>query len=91
VARANARPLFDPPLVRRALQGALRKLDPRRQVRNPVMFVVLVGSLLATALFFQALAGRGEAPAGFIGAVAAWLWFTVLFANFAGGLAEGRG
>ena len=78
-------------LVRRAVAGAFVKLDPRRMVRNPVMFVVEVGSLLTTLLFVQALLGRGEAPAGFIGAVAVWLWFTVLFANFSEALAEGRG
>jgi potassium-transporting ATPase ATP-binding subunit len=61
------------------------------QVRNPVMFVVEVGSLLTTGLWIQALAGKGEAPAWFIGAVAVWLWFTVLFANFSEALAEGRG
>jgi K+-transporting ATPase ATPase B chain len=88
---AKAKPLFDAPLVRRALVDALRKLEPRRQVRNPVMFVVFVGSVLTTALFFQALLGRGEASPGFIGWVAVWLWFTVLFANFAEALAEGRG
>jgi K+-transporting ATPase ATPase B chain len=60
-------------------------------VRNPVMFVVEVGSMLTSALWVQALLGRGEAPAGFIGAVALWLWFTVLFANFSEALAEGRG
>jgi len=91
MARVKARPLFDPPLVRRAVLDSLRKLGPRRQVRNPVMFVVLVGSVLTTALFFQALFGRGEAAPGFIGWVSAWLWFTVLFANFAEALAEGRG
>jgi K+-transporting ATPase ATPase B chain len=67
------------------------KLNPRVQVRNPVMFVVLVGSVLTTILFIQALGGRGEEPAAFIGWVAAWLWFTVLFANFAEAIAEGRG
>jgi potassium-transporting ATPase ATP-binding subunit len=91
VSRAEATPLFDPTLVRRAAIDALWKLDPRRQIRNPVMFVVLVGSVLTTALFFQALLGRGEATPGFIGWVAVWLWFTVLFANFAEALAEGRG
>jgi K+-transporting ATPase ATPase B chain len=60
-------------------------------VRNPVMFVVEVGSLLTTLLFVQALFGRGEAPAGLIGGIALWLWFTVLFANFSEALAEGRG
>src|ERR1700733_10595800 len=83
--------LFDPPIVRAALQNSFRKLSPRTMVRNPVMFVVYVGSLLTTGLFVQALAGKGEAPAGFILAVALWLWFTVLFANFAEAMAEGRG
>jgi K+-transporting ATPase ATPase B chain len=91
MSRATARPLFDPPLVRRALVDAVAKLDPRTQIRNPVMFVVWVGSVLTTALFFQALGGQGEASPAFIGWVAAWLWFTVLFANFAEALAEGRG
>ena len=70
---------------------ALRKLSPRRQARNPVMFVVWVGAALTTALALQALVGRGEAPAGFIVAVALWLWFTVYFANLAEAAAEGRG
>jgi K+-transporting ATPase ATPase B chain len=77
--------------MRQALIDALRKLDPQHQVRNPVMFVVLTGSLLTTGLFLQALLGQGEAPAGFILAVSLWLWFTVLFANFAEAMAEGRG
>jgi len=82
--------------VRRQLyQGAVLdsfvKLNPRWMVRNPVMFVVEVGSLLTTVLWIQALFGKGEAPAAFIGAVALWLWFTVLFANFSEALAEGRG
>jgi K+-transporting ATPase ATPase B chain len=87
----KARPLFDAPIVRRALADSFRKLDPRHQVRNPVMFVVEVGSVLTTALAIQALLGQGEAPAGFIFAVSVWLWFTVLFANFAEAMAEGRG
>ncbi len=82
--------LFDPTLVRPAIVDAFKKLDPRMQWRNPVMFVVYVGSLLTTVLWAQALGGQGEAPAGFILAVALWLWFTVLFANFAEALAEGR-
>ena len=82
--------LLDPALVAPALRDAFAKLDPRVQWRNPVMFVVYVGSILTTALGVQALAGKGEAPAGFILAVAVWLWFTVLFANFAEALAEGR-
>jgi K+-transporting ATPase ATPase B chain len=83
--------LFDPVIVRQALIDAVRKLAPARQVRNPVMFVVYVGSILTTCLWAQALAGRGEAPAWFIASVSIWLWFTVLFANFAEAMAEGRG
>ena len=78
-------------LYQRAILDSFVKLDPRRMLRNPVMFVVEVGSLLTTVLFIQALFGKGEAPAGFIGAVALWLWFTVLFANFSEAVAEGRG
>jgi K+-transporting ATPase ATPase B chain len=89
--KGQARPLFDPPIVRRAIVDSLRKLDPRHQIRNPVMFVVEVGSVLTTGLFIQALVGKGEAPAGFILAVSLWLWFTVVFANFAEAMAEGRG
>ncbi len=88
---ARAKPLFDPAIVRGAIVDAFRKLDPRNQLRNPVMLVVLVGSILTTILFLQALLGRGEAPAWFIFAVSLWLWFTVLFANFAEAMAEGRG
>ena len=78
-------------MYRRALLDALRKLNPRWMMRNPVMFVVEVGSILTTALWLQALAGQGEAPAWYIGFVSLWLWFTVLFANFSEALAEGRG
>jgi K+-transporting ATPase ATPase B chain len=88
---AKRRPLFDPPIVRRALLESVLKLDPRHQLRNPVMFVVLVCSILTTVLGVQALGGHGEAPAGFVLAVSVWLWFTVLFANFAEAMAEGRG
>src|SRR5512137_1151771 len=80
-----------PAIYQRALLDAVVKLDPRLMIRNPVMFVVEVGSAITTLLWLQALSGKGEAPAGFIGAISAWLWFTVLFANFAEALAEGRG
>jgi K+-transporting ATPase ATPase B chain len=70
---------------------AFVKLDPRRMVRNPVMFVVEVGSLLTAGLWIQSLIGKGEAQPWFIGWVCLWLWFTVLFANFSEALAEGRG
>jgi potassium-transporting ATPase ATP-binding subunit len=82
--------MFDPALVKPAIIESFKKLDPRIQWRNPVMFVVYVGSIMTTVLWLQALGGKGEAPAGFILAVALWLWFTVLFANFAEALAEGR-
>jgi K+-transporting ATPase ATPase B chain len=78
-------------LYQRAIVDAFVKLDPRGMVRNPVMFVVEVGSLLTTALWIQAVAGKGEAPTAFIGAISLWLWFTVLFSNFSEALAEGRG
>ncbi|MEO6823311.1 MAG: potassium-transporting ATPase subunit KdpB [Nitrosospira sp.] len=82
--------MFDPRLVRPAILDAVRKLTPQAQWRNPVMFVVYIGSILTTVLFFQALGGQGEAPAGFIFSITLWLWLTVLFANFAEALAEGR-
>ena len=82
--------LLDPTLVTPAIVSALKKLSPSVQWRNPVMFVVYVGSIITTILWVQALGGQGEAPAGFILAIALWLWFTVLFANFAEALAEGR-
>src|SRR5512133_2396254 len=84
------RPLFDPPIVRRALYEAAFKLDPRHMLRNPVMFVVLVGSLLTTlTLLWDMATGRGDLT--FTLQLALWLWFTVLFANFAEAMAEGRG
>jgi K+-transporting ATPase ATPase B chain len=89
--KSQRQPSLHSRLYRRAVVDAFIKLDPRRMVRNPVMFVVEIGSLLTTVLFVQALLGRGEAPASFIGAVTLWLWFTVLFANAAEALAEGRG
>jgi len=87
----KARSLFDAAIVRQAIVDSFRKLTPRRQVRNPVMFIVYVGSILTTLLWVQALVGKGEAPGWFIFWVSVWLWFTVLFANFAEAMAEGRG
>jgi len=78
-------------VIKQAIVDSFAKLTVQRQVRNPVMFVVYVGAILTTLLWFQALVGRGEAPVWFICWVAAWLWFTVLFANFAEAMAEGRG
>ncbi len=82
--------LLDPVLVKPAVLQAFAKLNPRVQWRNPVMFVVFVGSILTTLLGIQSLGGHGEASSVFIFSVAVWLWFTVLFANFAEALAEGR-
>ena len=70
---------------------SFQKLNPRHQVRNPVMFTVFVGSILTTGLWIQALIGTGRSAAGFIFGGSLWLWFTVLFANFAEAMAEGRG
>lgn len=78
-------------IVRIAIWNSLLKLVPQHQIRNPVMFCVYVGSISTTALFIQALQGEGEAPASFIFAIALWLWVTLIFANFAESLAEGRG
>ncbi|HMK84922.1 MAG TPA: potassium-transporting ATPase subunit B, partial [Steroidobacteraceae bacterium] len=82
--------LFDRKLIGPALLESVKKLDPRTQWRNPVMFVVYIGTLVTTILYVQALAGHGEASRGFILSITVWLLFTVLFANFAEALAEGR-
>jgi K+-transporting ATPase ATPase B chain len=87
---ALPRRLVTKSIFQQALVDALVKLLPQHQWRNPVMFVVYIGSILTTFLYFQALGGKGEAPAGFILAISLWLWFTVLFANFAEAVAEGR-
>ncbi len=84
----QTRSLFDPAITRRAIVDSFRKLNPRHQLRNPVMFVVFIGSILTTALIFVGEPGISRA---FIAATSAWLWFTVLFANFAEAMAEGRG
>ncbi|AJJ12325.1 K+-transporting ATPase, B subunit [Yersinia rohdei] len=84
------RAIFEPQLVRTALLDAVKKLDPRVQWRNPVMFVVYLGSWLTTLIWLAILSGHTTGSALFTGSVALWLWFTVLFANFAEALAEGR-
>ncbi len=78
-------------IINRAIWDSFRKLDPRAEIKNPVMFVVFVGSILTTILWIQSLAGQGEAAPWFIFSISIWLWFTVLFANFAEAMAEGRG
>ena len=88
----KSRPLFDPIIVRRALKDAFVKLDPRVQARNPVMFVVWVGSVVTTLIFVQDIFKHTPGwERSFVGQIALWLWFTVLFANFAEAIAEGRG
>jgi len=84
------RKLVTPGIFRQALRDTFAKLLPQHQWRNPVMFVVYLGSILTTILWAQALGGKGEAAPGFILAVSLWLWITVLFANFAEAIAEGR-
>src|SRR5882724_9671780 len=91
VRKRSTRSLFDRGIVRRAVGDSFRKLNPRVQARNPVMFVVLVGSVLTTFLFLRDLPSASASNSVFTGLVAAWLWFTVLFANFAEAMAEGRG
>ncbi|HHQ6627248.1 TPA: potassium-transporting ATPase subunit KdpB [Serratia fonticola] len=84
------RALFEPALMRTALIDAVKKLDPRVHWRNPVMFVVYLGSILTSVIWLVVLSGNAEGSATFTGSIAMWLWFTVLFANFAEALAEGR-
>jgi K+-transporting ATPase ATPase B chain len=82
--------LFEPDIIKDALLNSFRKLTPQQQWRNPVMFVVYLSSLLTTLLWILALNGQGRDPAGFIFTITIWLWGTVLFANFAEAMAEGR-
>src|SRR5450759_4897636 len=90
VASRKSLMLFDSALIGPAIVDSFKKLHPRAQWRNPVMFVVYIGSIITTLLFIQSITGKGEASPGFILATSVWLWFTVLFANFAESLAEGR-
>ncbi|RBA23539.1 K+-transporting ATPase ATPase B chain [Herminiimonas fonticola] len=90
IASRKSLTLFDTALIGPAIVDAFKKLTPRAQWRSPVMFVVYIGSIITTLLFIQSLTGKGEASPGFILATSVWLWFTVLFANFAESLAEGR-
>src|ERR1700744_836671 len=84
--------MFDAALLRPALWASVTKLSPRVQWRNPVMFVVYIGSILTSLLWLHSLQFKGDSgmPPAFVLAVSIWLWFTVLFANFAEALAEGR-
>jgi potassium-transporting ATPase ATP-binding subunit len=88
----RSRSLFDLNIIRRAAGDAFVKLNPMTQLKNPVMFVVWIGSALTTVIFFDDLRRHvGGWEPGFTGQIAMWLWFTVLFANFAEAVAEGRG
>jgi potassium-transporting ATPase ATP-binding subunit len=89
-SKAQPQTLFDGKIIAAAVVDALRKLDPRALAKNPVIFVTEVVSALVTILFVRDLV-TGSGPAAFSGQIAAWLWFTVLFANFAEAVAEGRG
>ena len=86
----SVRAMFEPRFLKPALRESFGRLTPRAQWRNPVMFVCYIGAILTAGLWLQALFGKGEAPASYIFAVSVWLWFTVLFANLAEALAEGR-
>src|SRR6266478_9445339 len=88
---SGSKSLFDPAIMKRATLESFVKLDPRQMMRNPVMFIVEVGSVLTTVLFFQKLGSAKASDSVFTGLVSVWLWFTVLFANFAEAVAEGRG
>ncbi|UJW75322.1 potassium-transporting ATPase subunit KdpB [Rhizobium sp. SL42] len=81
--------LFEPKIIKGALKDAVLKLDPRQMIRNPVMFVTEIVAAVVTILFLRDL--TSGMPAAFSGQIAAWLWFTVLFATFAEAVAEGRG
>src|SRR5687768_11645577 len=82
---------FDGVMIRQAIWSAVLKLDPRKQICNPVMFCVYIGSCFTTLLVILNLFHLRDASLGFSAAIAIWLWFTVLFANFAEAMAEGRG
>jgi K+-transporting ATPase ATPase B chain len=85
--KTQKRPLFDPPIVKRAIKDAFLKMDPRQVGRNPVMFVVEIGSILTTLLILRDIAVGTAGNLLFSVQVTLWLWFTVLFANFAEAMA----
>ncbi|MGZ3494481.1 MAG: potassium-transporting ATPase subunit B, partial [Thermodesulfobacteriota bacterium] len=89
--KTEKRPLFDPPIAKRAIKDAVIKLDPRQVARNPVMFVVEIGSILTTLLILRDIVVGNTGHLLFTIQVTLWLWFTVVFANFAEAMAEGRG
>src|SRR5579871_1459222 len=88
--QGKSKSMWDAKIVRQALVDSIVKLNPRVMMRNPVMFVVEIGSVITTALLFKDIAGHNPGF-GFDLQITLWLWFTVLFANFAEAMAEGRG
>jgi K+-transporting ATPase ATPase B chain len=91
VRKAPQRSLWDPAIVGPAIGDSFRKLDPRHLWRNPVMFIVEIGAVITTVILIGNLTGGGVDPTWFVAWITAWLWFTVLFANFAEAMAKGRG
>src|SRR2546429_9953821 len=89
--RKGSLSIFDPKILSKAIPESFKKLDPRWQIKNPVMFVVEIGSVITTIEFIRLLFTGPAAEMWFVLGVAVWLWFTVLFANFAEAMAEGRG
>ncbi len=83
--------MFSRDLVLAAIRDSFPKLDPRLQLKNPVMFIVELGSVITTVIFFKDLVQGNDGQLWFVGVIAIWLWLTVLFANFAEAIAEGRG
>ncbi len=92
MSKKKTAPLWDGALIREALLQSLKKLSPTAQTKNPVMFIVYLGSLFTTVLFCRACITNdaNQTSMAFLGWLTLWLWFTVLFANFAESLAEGR-
>src|SRR5262249_43375008 len=91
VKKTRRSSVFSRDLVVQAIWGSFPKLDPRLQVKNPVMFIVELGSVITTVTFFKSLMRGNRSRLWFVGVIAIWLWLTVLFANFAEAIAEGRG
>src|SRR6476619_1046804 len=90
MARAS-KSIFSRDLVVAAIRDSFPKLNPRQQIRNPVMFIVEVGSVITSGIFLLDLARGHTGSLWFVGVITFWLWLTVLFANFAEAIAEGRG
>ena len=91
IKKAPKRNIFDPTIVRPALRQSLTKLDPRHLVKNPVMLIVEIGAVITSIILVGNLSGDGDDKTWFVAGIVLWLWFTVLFANFAEAMAEGRG